>query len=126
MDNPSVAELEVANVVERLRILMIAPTKNELETLVAAELDYGHSDGDLQDKATFMETLLSKRSDFLSITLSNQTINVYENTAVVRHIFEAETNDEQIRRSIKLLILSVWHKQDNNWKIVARQSVKIF
>ena len=117
-------EIEVANAVESLRKLMVTPVKSELEAIVADELHYGHSDGELEDKATFIETLISKKSDFLSITLSGQTINVYDGTAVVRHILQAQTNDGQILRNIKLMILSIWHKQNGSWKIVARQSVK--
>lgn len=119
------AENAVAIAVESLRKLMIDPIKKELEALVADELHYGHSDGDLEDKATFIETLLSKKSDFLSITLSQQTINMYEDTAVVRHLLKAATYDDQVSRNIQLLILSVWHLQNNQWKIVARQAVKL-
>jgi len=117
-------EIEVADAVESLRKLMVTPVKSELEAIVADELHYGHSDGELEDKATFIETLISKKSNFLSITLSGQTINVYDGTAVVRHILQAQTNDAQILRNIKLMILSIWHQQGGNWKIVARQSVK--
>lgn len=118
-------ESDVASAVENLRKLMISPSKNELEALVADELHYGHSDGDLEDKATFMQTLLSGKSDFLSISLSAQTINLYEETAVVRHVLEAATYDDKTHQNIKLGILSVWHLQNDNWKIAARQSVKL-
>ena len=120
----SVIEIEVANAVESLRKLMVTPVKSELEAIVAAELHYGHSDGEVEDKVTFIETLISKKSDFLSITLFGQTINVYDGTAVVRHILQAQTNDGQILRNIQLMVLSIWHNQNGSWKIVARQSVK--
>lgn len=120
----SLDKLAVENAVENLRLLMITPDKEALDALVGAELHYGHSDGDLEDKATFIETLMSKKSDFLSIELSQQTINLYSNTAVVRHILKAATFDDQIPRNIKLLILSVWNRSNDSWKIVARQAVK--
>lgn len=116
---------KVAEAVENLRTLMITPIQNELEIILADELHYGHSDGELEDKATFIQSLLSKKSDFLSINLIEQTINLYAETAVVRHILEAATYDDKINRNIKLLILSVWNLQNGNWKIVARQAVKI-
>lgn len=123
--NTTVAENAVADAVENLKKLMVSPNKNELEALVADELQYGHSDAALEDKATFIETLMCKKSDFLSINLSKQTIQVYNDTAVVRHVLQAETYDDMILRNIKLLILSVWHKQMGQWKIVARQAVKM-
>lgn len=118
-------EQAVSTAVENLRRLMVTPVEAELELIVAEELHYGHSDGDLEDKATFINTLMSKKSDFLSIKLSEQTIKVYANTAVVRHILQADTFDDQIPRTIKLLILAVWNLQDDRWKIVARQAVKL-
>ena len=118
-------ETDVASAVEALRKLMVQPIKEELEALVADELHYGHSDADLEDKATFINTLMTKKSDFLSIDLSEQTINVYNETAVVRHVLRADTFDDEVPRTIKLLILSVWNLQNGKWKIVARQAVKM-
>lgn len=118
-------EKKVARAVENLRTLMITPNQTELEALLGDELHYGHSDGDLENKATFIESLLGKKSDFLSINLSGQTIDLYGETAVVRHVLEAATYDDKIHRNIKLGILSVWHLQNDEWKIVARQAVKL-
>ena len=120
-----IIEADVASAVEALRKLMVQPIKEELEALVADELHYGHSDADLENKATFINTLITKKSDFLSIDISDQTINMYDETAVVRHVLRADTFDDQIPRTIKLLILSVWHLQNGKWKIVARQAVKM-
>ena len=118
-------EAAVASAVEALRKLMVQPIKEELEALVADEMHYGHSDADLENKATFINTLMTGKSDFLSIDLSEQTINVYNDTAIVRHVLKANTYDDKISRTIKLLILSVWNLQDSKWKIVARQAVKM-
>ena len=120
-----IIEADVASAVEALRKLMVQPIKEELEALVADELHYGHSDADLENKATFINTLITKKSDFLSIDISDQSINMYDETAVVRHVLRADTFDDQIPRTIKLLILSVWHLQNGKWKIVARQAVKM-
>ncbi len=118
-------ETSIENAIENLRLLMISPDKNKLEAIVADELHYGHSDGDLEDKATFIGSLLSKKSDFLSIALSKQTINLHANIAVVRHVLKAATYDDKINRNINLMILSIWNLQNNSWKIIARQAVKI-
>ena len=118
-------EEAVSTAVENLRKLMITPVEAELELIVAEELHYGHSDGDLENKATFIKSLIDKKSDFLSIKLSEQAINVYDNTAVVRHTLHAATFDDEIPRTIKLLILSVWNLKNDRWEIVARQAVKL-
>src|ERR1700760_2531970 len=77
-------EQAVGAAVESLRKALIDPDKATLDGLVMDELTYGHSNGNLQDKAAFEDALLSKSSDFVTIDLSQQTIKVAGNTAWVR------------------------------------------
>lgn len=118
-------EQAVANAVESLRKAMIDPEKTTLENLVADELSYGHSGGQIQNKAEFVETLVSGKSDFVIIDLTEQTIKVVGQTAIVRHHLYATTNDGGKPGSVKLSILLVWVKQKGAWKLLARQAVKI-
>lgn len=115
----------VGAAVESLRKALIDPTKANLDALVLDELTYGHSSGVIQDKATFEEALLSKSSDFVTIDLTNQTIKVVGNTAWVRHILSATTNDGGKPGSTRLSILLVWVKQKGQWRLLARQAVKV-
>jgi len=50
-------EQAVASAVENLRKALIDPDKTTLDGLVLDELTYGHSNGNLQDKAAFEEAL---------------------------------------------------------------------
>src|SRR6201986_5245460 len=86
-------EQSVGAAVESLRKALIDPDKATLDALVTDDLTYGHSNGNLQDKATFEEALLNKSSDFVTIDLSQQTIKVDGATAWVRHTLSATTND---------------------------------
>ena len=61
--------------VENLRKAMIDPDKEKLTALVSGDLMYGHSLGQLEDKQTFIETLVSGKSDFVAISLSDQKIH---------------------------------------------------
>jgi ketosteroid isomerase-like protein len=118
-------ETAVAAAVESLRKAMIDPSKATLDKLTFDELSYGHSSGKVQDKAAFMEALTSGASDFVSIDLTEQTIKVVGNTAIVRHILSANTNDGGKPGTVKLGILTIWQKQHGEWKLLARQAVKI-
>jgi hypothetical protein len=122
----SPAEKEVAAAVEKLKTLMITPDKAELEKLVSDKLSYGHSGGNIENKTQFVETFVSGKSDFLDITLSDQTITVSDNTAIVRHNLDANTNDPgKGPGKVNLHIMTVWQKQGGSWKLLARQAVKI-
>src|ERR1700743_79220 len=118
-------EQAVGAAVESLRKALIDPDKATLDALVLDELTYGHSNGNLQDKAAFEEALLSKSSDFVTIDLTDQTIKVVGNTAWVRHILTATTNDGGQAGTAHLSALMVWVKQKGAWKLFARQAVKI-
>ena len=118
-------EKEVATVVEKLRKALIDPDKTSLEKLTAADLSYGHSGGKVQDKAAFVDALLSGASDFVTIDLSEQTIKITGNIAVVRHVLNATNNDGGKPGTVKIAVLQVWVKQNKEWKLLARQAVKI-
>lgn len=116
---------EVAAAVESLRKAMIDPDKATLDKLAADELTYGHSSGQLQDKSGFIETLVSGKSDFVSIDLTGQSIKIVDHTAIVRHQLSAATNDGGKPGHVSLSILLVWVKQHGEWKLLARQAVKV-
>ena len=119
------SEKAVEQAVEKLRTLMIDPDKASLEALAADGLSYGHSSGKLEDKKAFVDALTSGESDFKTIDLTDQTVTVVDNTALVRHKLTAETISQGKPGQTKLAVLLVWVKQKNNWKLLARQAVKI-
>ena len=118
-------EKAVSAAVEALRKAMVDPDKAMLEKLTMPELSYGHSSGVVQNKTEFVEALTSGKSDFVSIELSAQSIWIVDKTAIVRHILSAATNDGGKPGQTKLSILLVWQKQKGEWKLLARQAVKV-
>lgn len=119
------ADKKLVATVETLRKQMIDPNKASLETLLMDGLSYGHSTGRLDTKASLMEALLNGSSDFVSITLSDQTIHISGKTAIVRHKLIAATNDNGKAGEAELAVLLVWQKQQKDWKLLARQAVKL-
>jgi hypothetical protein len=119
------ASKEVAAAVESLRKALIDPTKENLDAIAMDELTYGHSNGVIQDKAAFEEALLTKKSDFVTIDLTDQTIKVVGNTAWVRHTLSATNNDGGKPGTAHLYVLTVWMKAKGKWRLLARQAVKV-
>ncbi|WP_211473080.1 nuclear transport factor 2 family protein [Collimonas humicola] len=122
---PANDEQLVADVIEQLRAAMNHPGDGAaLKPLVMDELSYGHSNGKVQDKAEFIEALVSGASNFVSIALSDQSIRIVQDAAVVRHTFVAVTNDSGKPGNVSLKILMVWKKHDGHWRLLARQAVR--
>ena len=119
------ATTAVAGAVEKLRVQMVTPNEASLKALLADDLSYGHSGGKIDTKASFVADLLSGASDFVSIELTEQTVRVVGDTAIVRHTLSAATNDGGKPGTVKLHILTVWQKQGSDWKLLARQAVRI-
>ena len=116
---------KVADAVEQLRKAMVDGDKAALENAVSDSLSYGHSTGRVENKTEFVENLVTGKSDFVTIELSEQTISVKEGVAVVRHILNAVTNDGGKPGTAKIKILLVWVKEKGQWKLLARQAVKL-
>jgi ketosteroid isomerase-like protein len=118
-------EKEVSAAVEALRKAMIDPDKATLDKLTMTQLSYGHSSGVVQNQAEFEEALTSGKSDFVSIDITEQSIRVIDKTAMVRYIMTGNTNDGGKPGQVKLSILLVWLKQKGEWRLLARQAVKV-
>lgn len=118
-------EVKVEELTEKLRVAMISGNKVDLESLVWDNLTYGHSSGLIEDKTAFVTSLSTKKSDFKSIDLSEVTVTVAGNTAIVRHLLRANTNDGGIPGKANLGIVLVWEKKGEEWKLLARRAFKI-
>src|SRR5262245_3763968 len=89
----SKSERGVADAVEQLRVAMINADKSNLENLTSDKLSYGHSGGHIDDKKEFIEKIVSGKSDFVTMELTEQAIMISGKTAIVRHKLAAATND---------------------------------
>lgn len=118
-------EKAVLSATEQLRVAMIDANPAALEALTAAQLSYGHSSGHVDDKKTFVEKIVSGKSDFVTMELAEQTISVSGKVAIVRHILNATTNDGGKPGEVHLKVMLVWQKSGGQWKLLARQAVKI-
>lgn len=119
-------EQAVAAAVEGMRKAMVDADKSMLEKLSHDSLSYGHSGGKVESKASFVENIVNGNSDFVTIDLTGQTIFVTGKTAIVRHRMSATTKDKgKEPGTVNIAILSVWQKDKKEWKMLARQAVKL-
>ncbi|HEY3403501.1 MAG TPA: nuclear transport factor 2 family protein [Ohtaekwangia sp.] len=118
-------EQQVAAAVETLRKAMIDADKTTLEKIAADQISYGHSSGLIENKAAFVQNIVSGNSDFVTIDLSEQTISIAGDVALVRHKLVAETNNNGQPGKANIGVLLVWKKQARQWRLLARQAFKL-
>lgn len=115
----------VASAVAALVKAMESGDRTALEKLSSEHLSYGHSGGHVENKAAFVEAIASGTSDFLTIEISKQSIDVTGKNAIVRHQLDAKTLDKGKPGEAHLNILYVFRKENGEWKMLARQAAKI-
>lgn len=117
-------EKAVAAMVETLRTLIVIPDQTELENIAAAALSYGHSNGLIENKAAFIDDLVTGKTQFLSVAFTDQTIKIAGDVAVVRNRFTGNPASNPTNK-IDIIVLMVWQQQNGHWKLLARQGAKI-
>ena len=120
----SADEAAVAQAIEALRKAILGQEKTQLEALCAEQVSYGHSDGRVQNKAEFIEGVMTRKAVIKSLTFSDHTIAIVGNDAIARHTWTSESETDGKLTSTKIGVLQVWQKQGGTWKLLARQSVR--
>jgi len=118
------AEKKVAGNIESLRKAILSADEATLNTLTAEQLSYGHSSGLVEDKKEFIRKITSKENVYTDIKISNQSISISGDVAIVRNLQEIFTNDGGKPAQLTLLVMMVWQKQGGQWKLLGRQSVR--
>jgi ketosteroid isomerase-like protein len=118
-------EAAVAQAVEAFRNAMLKADRAQFEALTADQLSYGHSAGRVENKTQFIDAATSGQSRWKFITLTDQTTQIVGNDAIVRHTFTGESERDGKTNPVKLGVLMVWHKQGGDWKLLARQAVRL-
>jgi ketosteroid isomerase-like protein len=123
----SADEDAVARNVEAFRAAQIAADAKAFDALCAAELSYSHSDGRVEDKATFIANATSGKSKFLSLAYQDPKIRVVGSAAIVRFhwVGESQAVADGKKSATDLHILMNWQKQGADWKLLSRASTKL-
>lgn len=111
--------------VMKLRDAMVAADGIQLRALTAESLSYGHSNGVVEQKPEFIESIISGKYNFISIDIDDLSIDITGDLAIVRHRFFAHTHDKDKEpTTVNLHVLTIWNKEDNEWRLFARQATR--
>jgi hypothetical protein len=118
-------EAAVAKNVEAFRKAMQANDRAGFEALCAPQMSYGHSSGKVQTKEEFIADATSGKSTWKTIELTEVKNSVAGDDAISRFVLKGELENEGKVISINIGVLMVWQKQENAWKLLARQGFKV-
>ena len=118
-------EEQVAQAIERFRVVMVNPDSQVLADLASDDLEYVHSSGTVRDKEGFIDEFMKRWTHFTKVTILNQTIKITGGNAIVRHRLLADANNPGYPAKVDIIILMVWTKEQGKWKMLARQAAKV-
>jgi len=118
-------ETAVTDAVEALRKAIFDADKAKLAALTADQLSYGHSSAVVQNKAEFIDGVVTRKAVVKTLTFPDLTVAVSGNAAVARHLFVSDSEMDGKVTNTKIGNLEVWQKQDGGWKLLARQGFKL-
>jgi len=96
-----------------------------LDGLLAEDLTYVHSDGRVETKTEYLESLRSGKLRYLSAEPEGPSVRVYGDVAVCSglakfHVFSAGREAQLVTR-----YTDVYVKRDGRWRLVAWQSTRL-
>ena len=97
-----------------------------LEGLMADKVTYGHSNGKLEDRTKMISGAINSKQTYSNFVMDSATVFFEgDKTAVVRHVLRAVSTENGKETPLHLNVLQVWVNQNNQWKLMARQAVKL-
>ena len=97
-----------------------------LEGLLADKVSYGHSTGKIENRQEMIHGAISNTGSYANISFEDFSVFFENNTAIVRHALKGTTIDKDGKQTpLHIGLLQVWVKQKKQWKLTARQAVKL-
>jgi hypothetical protein len=112
--------------VEAFRVAQAAGNAEGLASLLADELSYSHSLGQLDDKAKLLDGVAKANYKWTMLEYKNPTVRVVGPAAIVRFNFVGEQEFTDGKKTPQnLSILMNWQKQGSDWKLLSRAATKL-
>jgi hypothetical protein len=114
-----------AEAVEAFRMAMMTNDDAAFNTLCASKMSYGHSGGKIQTKEEFIADATGRKSNWKTLGFANITNTVAGMNAISRFTLTGENENDGKVTPVNIGVLMVWQKQQNSWKLLARQGFKV-
>jgi len=123
-EHPELARVTAAN--DARVAAMLAPTREKLEAVLSPDLRYTHSNGQIDSKATLIDSLLDGSAKYTkyhfhecSFTFPAPGIALMAGRFDVKAVVKGNAAESTIS------FLAVWRLEQGEWKFLAWQSCKV-
>ena len=108
-----------------LKNALLAKDSVSLSSLLADDVTYVHSTGNVQTKSQLIRDVMSGVQDYKSIEPSDMQVRIYDNTGVVTLKLKVNVINGGKPLDLNMYVTLTWVKMNGDWKLVARQSVRV-
>ena len=88
-------------------------------------LEYVHSNGEVNTKAEFIESLTSGKRDYVATTFEIQGVRILGDVAIVRGTAKVTVADNGQSRDLDLGYTDIWLWKDKRWQMTAWRSARM-
>jgi ketosteroid isomerase-like protein len=118
------ARQEILAADDRRFAAMVQGGQAALDGLLADDLTYTHSTGQMETKAQFLASLKAGKLRYLSAESADREVRLYGDVAVVTGRATVKASTEGKELLLPLRFTEVWVKRGGGWKLAAWQSTR--
>lgn len=123
-DNPELARVTAAN--DARVAAMLAPTREKLDAVLSPDLRYTHSNGQVDSKATLIDSLLDGSAKYTKYNFHECSFTFpAPGIALMAGRFDVKAVVKGNAAESTISFLAVWRLEKGEWKFLAWQSCKV-
>ena len=88
-------------------------------------LEYVHSNGEVNTKAEFIESLTSGKRDYVATTFEIQGVRILGDVAIIRGTAKVTVADHGQSKDLDLGYTDIWVWKDKRWQMTAWRSARM-
>ena len=96
-----------------------------LGDLLDDELEYVHSNGELDSKQSFIDSLVSGKRDYVSSAPTIETIRFLGDVAIIRGKAKVTVADNGQSKDLHIGYTDVWVNKNGKWRMTAWRSARL-
>jgi hypothetical protein len=96
-----------------------------LDKLLDDDLEYVHSNGDLDSKKTFIDSLTSGTRDYVSSVATIETVRFFGDVGVIRGKVKVTVASNGKSQDLHIGYTDVWLWKNGSWKMTAWRSARL-
>ena len=96
-----------------------------LGELLDDALEYVHSNGELDSKQSFIDSLVSGKRDYVTSVPAIESIRVFGDVAVIRGKAKVTVVDAGQSKDLHIGYTDVWVSQDGKWRMTSWRSARL-